>query len=85
MKITLKMLESACKPQRDLFAGIFGQEVELTLELCVKHASLFDWDWAAANLLTTHARAAYEAARATAFFNAATANPQSARNTGAES
>ena len=66
MKITLKMLEGACKPQRDLFSELFGEEVELTLELCIEHAAEFDWYWAAQNLLSPKATAEYDNAIAPA-------------------
>ena len=66
MKITLKMLEGACEPQRDLFSELFGEEVELTLELCIEHAAEFDWYWAAENLLQPKATAEYDKAIAPA-------------------
>mgnify|MGYP000921024585 CR=1 FL=1 len=66
MKITLSMLEGACEPQRALFAELFGQEVELTLELCIEHAAKFNWCWAAQNLLPPKSQAAYDKALATA-------------------
>lgn len=66
MKITLKMLEGACEPQRDLFSELFGEEVELTLELCIEHAAEFDWYWAAQNLLSPKSTAEYDNAISTA-------------------
>jgi hypothetical protein len=70
MKLTTKMLRAkkACAHQRELFDRITGGELDVTVEWCCEHALNFDWDWAATNLLTDPARAAYgqdtEAARA---------------------
>ena len=66
MKITLKMLEGACEPQRDLFAKLFGQEVELTLALCIEHAAKFNLYWAAQNFLPPKSQAAFNKARESA-------------------
>lgn len=41
----------ACRDQRDLFIDTWGDSVVVTEEEMVKHASKFDWDWAASNLL----------------------------------
>lgn len=70
--ITLARLRArgACKDQLALFKKLFGGQVEITVELCVKHAADFDWGWAARNLLTAPARAAYEAATAGAWASA---------------
>ena len=87
MKITLSMLEKACEPQRALFAELFGQEVELTLELCIEHADQFNWYWAAGNLLPQKACAAFEKAyySARAAFDKAIAPAQAAYNKARES
>ena len=68
MIITLKQLDkrSACTGQRDLFEKLFGASVEITKELCIKHASDFDWTWAARNFLSASAWAEYDKARASA-------------------
>ena len=68
MIITLKQLDkrSACTGQRDLFEKLFGASVEITKELCIKHASDFDWTWAARNFLSAPARAEFDKARASA-------------------
>lgn len=43
----------ACDGQRREFEILFGNEpVEVTPELCEKHADAFDWDWATRNMLT---------------------------------
>ena len=64
MIITLKQLDrrDACTGQRDLFEKLFGASVEITKELCIKHASDFDWTWAARNFLSDPARAKYNKA-----------------------
>jgi hypothetical protein len=51
--ITLQQLrdKGACAPQLELFGCIFDNSVEVTVELCVKHAAMFNWSWAARNLL----------------------------------
>jgi hypothetical protein len=69
MIITVKMLKSkdACFSQVKLFQDLFGDAVEVTRELCLKHASDFDFNWAAMNLLNTSARRAYEEAVASAW------------------
>jgi hypothetical protein len=68
MKLTTTMLRAkeACKYQRELFDRITGGEVDITVEWCCEHAQKFDWDWAAQNMLTAPARAAYEQAIAPA-------------------
>ena len=68
MIITLKQLDkrSACKGQRDLFEKLFGASVEITKELCIKHASDFDWTWATKNFLSAPAQVEYGKARASA-------------------
>jgi hypothetical protein len=66
--LTLATLKAkgACSEQVALFRQIFGQSVEITEALCVEHAALFSWEWAAENLLSAKARAAYDAATTTA-------------------
>ena len=68
MIITLKQLDkrSACTGQRDLFEKLFGASVEITKELCIKHASDFDWTWAAKNFLSAPAQVEYDKALASA-------------------
>lgn len=52
-KITLEDLvnRGACHNYRVKFRDLFGEEVEVTVELCVKYAQDFDWNWARDNLL----------------------------------
>jgi hypothetical protein len=68
MKLTAKMLrdKKACAGELRLFHRITGGEVDITVEWCCENAPKFDWDWAAANLLTAPARAAYVQAKAAA-------------------
>ena len=68
MKITLAQLKKlgACEDQVALFRNNFGEEVEATEALCVKHAQKFNWNWAANNLLSAPARRAYDEAMASA-------------------
>ena len=63
--ITLAQLveADACQEQVDLFQSTFGESVELTLELCVKHAYDFSFCWAGDNLLNRNKRAAFQAAK----------------------
>lgn len=65
MKISVRTLRraGACKEQVDLFLEYYGgKPVEVTEKECVKHAQEFNWDWAAAALLTGEAYGAYDAA-----------------------
>lgn len=64
MKITLEHLkaEQACADQVARFQALFGDSVEATRDLCIKHAGDFDFRWAAQHLLSDPARAAYRAA-----------------------
>ena len=65
--IALAMLRAkhACADQLKEFERLFGDTpVTVTEELCVQHASIFDWSWAACNLLTAKQRKAYNAATA---------------------
>ena len=66
--ITLRQLDAkgACQDQRDKFKEIFGSQVEVTLDLCIKHAQDFDFNWAANYLLSSTAWAEYERVRASA-------------------
>jgi hypothetical protein len=61
-ELTLKTLiaKGACKDQVDLFVAAFGDSVDVTVALCVKHAGQFKWDWAARNLLSEVGRADYD-------------------------
>jgi hypothetical protein len=66
MIITLEMLRQkhACRDQVARFQELFGDAVEVTVELAVKHAQDFDWDWAAWSLLSAAGYSAYDAATA---------------------
>lgn len=57
-EITLEMLENrdACYGQQKLFRELFGDRVEVTPELCVKHAKDFEWRWACEELLSGEAQ-----------------------------
>ncbi len=68
MKITIEQLKDfdACEDQRDLFAKHFGTEVEITEVLCAEVAGIFDWGWAAENLLSNEGRVEWERAVAVA-------------------
>ena len=67
--ITLRQLDAkgACQDQRDKFKEIFGSQVEVTLDLCIKHAQDFDFNWAANHLLPSTAEAEYARVRAPAW------------------
>ncbi len=58
--ITLAQLKAvgSCD-QIDEFERLFGTEVEVTEDLCVEHADIFDWDLAAENFLSKAALDAY--------------------------
>lgn len=64
-KITTLQLgdKLACKEQIERFEDLFGEEVEVTLELCIKHATDFDWWWAAAHLLSSEQMALWSIKR----------------------
>ena len=66
--ITLRQLDAkgACQDQRNKFKEIFGSQVEVTLDLCIKHAQDFDFNWAVNHLLSSTARAEYERVTASA-------------------
>ena len=68
MKITVKQLRAAdaCEDQVKRFEELFGSEVVVTKELCLKHCSDFDFDWIVFNLLPASAWKAYNKARASA-------------------
>ena len=61
----LKLL-GACSSQIALFKELGRDTKEITLALCVKHASQFDWNWAAKHLLSPPALAEYERVKAPA-------------------
>ena len=64
MRISAAILrrKGACADQVKVFEDLFGtRTVEVTEALCVEHASRFDWDWAARNLLPAPLSADYEA------------------------
>ena len=66
MRITQELLQAkeACQEQLDMFAVDFPDGTEITAAICRAHPG-YDYDWAAANLLTTPEKlAAYLAARA---------------------
>ena len=66
--LTLATLRArgACRDQLTLFRAMFGNRVEITEARCIKHAAVFSWGWAASNLLSALAGAAYKAATAPA-------------------
>ena len=67
MNITLSLLKSkgACADQVRLFRTHFGEgPAGLDDETALRMASVFDFDWAAQNLLSPEGRKAYEEARA---------------------
>ena len=66
---TLKRL-GACRDQLDLFKAAFGRSTPVTPELCLEYADLFNWHWAANNLLSSAAWAEYKKAIALAFCDA---------------
>ena len=55
---TLARLD-ACRDYRSKFEQLFGEGVEVTVELCEKHAGDFDWEWAVGKLLTGEQRAEF--------------------------
>jgi hypothetical protein len=50
----------ACNSHVELFRSRFGESVEVTAELCASVAAMFDWGWAASNLLSPPALAEYD-------------------------
>lgn len=69
IKITTRLLRSkgACSDQISLFKELGGDSLTITRALCVKHASKFNWDWAASHLLNAAALSEYKRVRAPAF------------------
>src|ERR1039457_2849239 len=65
-KITVASLKhlGACEHELNRFRELFPNGTEVTVELCVKHAADFSWDWAADNLLSSTGRAVYQRDRA---------------------
>jgi hypothetical protein len=68
MKITKAMLKKkgACTNQVALFAEMFPHGAHITEALCVRVASSFNWDWAAAHLLSQPAWTEYKRIRTSA-------------------
>jgi hypothetical protein len=71
VKITLKQLKDldACEEQLELFEDTFGEEVSFKTEaqavnIAVKMALKFDFEWASGNLLKGDYRKAYDEAEA---------------------
>ena len=65
MKVTptrLRLL-GACVAERRKFTEVFPRGVVVTEALCAEHAATFDWNWAAASLLSSGARAEYDRVR----------------------
>jgi hypothetical protein len=60
LTLTTLKKKGACKEQVALFRKMFGRSVEITEALCVEHAAVFSWGWAAQNLLTAPAWAECE-------------------------
>ena len=52
----------ACQPQIELFTKQFPDGAPLTVEAALSVSTVFDWNWAAKNLLTALNRDAYDAA-----------------------
>lgn len=67
--LTLQTLKDArgCTEQVELFEHMFGQQVDVTVELALSVYDKFDWYWAASSLLTASARAEYDKARVSAW------------------
>ena len=67
-KINLKQLldAKACSDQVVLFVQKFGASVDVTVELAVSLAGVFDFHWAAENLLQPSAWSEYERVKAPA-------------------
>jgi len=63
-KITSRFLiqKGACDAQIARFILVGGDDLDLTEELCLKHAEKFNWTWAAYNLLTDTACLRYSVA-----------------------
>src|SRR3990167_8874433 len=67
--LTLLQLQGqgACSEYLEKFRTVYGDQVEITVVLCVEQAAQWDWDWAAIHLLTAPARAEYERVEAPAW------------------
>jgi len=67
--ITLQQLidADACADQRYLFKQKFGDSVEVTRELCISVADVFDWSWAAQHFLSAPALKVYHETYASAW------------------
>jgi hypothetical protein len=66
MKVSYRKLRAkgACDSQLNEFKRLFGTaSVEVTPALCRKYAGVFDWDWAADNLLSEALQDQYHEAR----------------------
>ena len=64
MEISARILrrKRACVSQVKEFINVFGKaNITVTEELCVSYAPVFDWNWAAENLLPPGLYADYEA------------------------
>jgi hypothetical protein len=70
LKLSQLIAANACQWQVDKFRARFGEFVEVTRELCESVANEFDFDWAAANLLSAPARAKYKRVAAPAWADA---------------
>ena len=68
-EITLLQLRElgACADQCAEFEKRFGKSVEVTEELCLSVADVFNWDWAAEYLLGAPALAEYKRVMAAAW------------------
>ena len=57
--LTLLQLQGqgACSEYLEKFRTVYGDQVEITVVLCVEQAAQWDWDWAAIHLLTAPPRA----------------------------
>src|SRR3990167_3287469 len=66
--LTLLQLQGqgACSEYLEKFRTVYGDQVEITVVLCVEQAAQWDWDWAAIHLLTAPALAEYQRVGATA-------------------
>lgn len=73
----------ACQEERELFAKLFlSGAVQVTVELCMKHATDFDWEWAGEYLLNGEGRTEflYEYDRILTKYNTVHAPIQTAYN-----
>lgn len=63
MYLTSEILKAkgACASQVNFFERLYPKGTEITLEECLKHAIVFDWDWAARYLLSPALRDTYYA------------------------